>query len=110
MCSAGCGISLRADAGANNPTGPVNEIPIDARTMVRILFQNGEMTLGCAVPSFAGRDWTISCDLVADHQVGALPGNRNANVHVVWRRLFEYRLIYLQRRLGANVSGRAAHF
>ena len=109
MRSAGRGIGLGADAGANNPTRAIDEVAIDAGTMIRIFFKNGEMTGGCAVPGLAGRDRTICCDLLADHQVGALPGNGDANMHVVRRRLFEHRLIYLQRFLPANVSGRAAH-
>src|SRR6516164_2198532 len=109
MCSAWRRIGLRADAGANNPTRAVHEVAIDAGTMIRIFFKNGETTGGCAVPGLAGRDRTIGCDLLADHQIGALPGNRDANVHVVRRGLFEHRLIYLQRFLPANISGRAAH-
>jgi len=104
MCSAGSGIDLGADAGANNPTGAVDEVAVDAGTMVRILFENGKMTGGCAVSGFAGRDRTIGCDLLADHQIGALLGKRDANAHVVRRCLFEHRLIYLQRFLAANVS------
>ncbi len=104
MCSAGGGIDLGADAGANNPTRAVNEVAIDAGTMVRVLFENGEMTGGRAVPGLAGRDRTIGHDLLADHQIGALLGKRDNNVHVVRRRLLKQRLIYLQRLLPANVS------
>jgi len=67
MCSAGGGIDVGADAGANNPTGTVDEVAVDAGTMVRVLFENGEMTAGCAVPGLAGRDGTIGHDLLADH-------------------------------------------
>ena len=109
MCSAGSGIGLGADAGANNPARAVDEIAINARTMIRIFFENGEMTSGCAVSGLAGRDRTVSRDFLANHQIGALPGNRNANVHIVRRCLFEHGLIYLQRGLAANVGGRAAH-
>src|SRR6266481_9361403 len=104
MCSAGGGIDLGADAGANNPTRAVNEVAIDAGTMVRVLFENGEMTGGRAVPGLAGRDRTIGHDLLADHQIGALLGKRDNNVDVVRRRLLKQRLIYLQRWLAANVS------
>src|SRR6478672_4598208 len=104
MCSTRRGINLGADAGANSPARAVYEIAIDAGTMVRILFQNGEITAGCAVPGFAGRDRTVSHDLLADHQIGALLGKGNNNVDVVRRRLLKQRLIYLQRWLGANVS------
>ena len=83
MCSAGGGIDLGADAGTDNPTGSVDEVAIEAGTMVGIFFENGEMTAGCAVAFLAGRDWTIGCELVADHQIGALPGKRDANAHVV---------------------------
>src|SRR5947207_15256330 len=99
MCSAGLGIDLGADAGANNPTRSIDEVAIDAGTMVRILFENGEMTAGCAVPGFTGRDWTIGHDFLADHQIGALLGNRDNNVNVVRSRLLKQRLIYLQRLL-----------
>ena len=99
MCSARRGINLGADAGANSPTGAVNEVAIDAGTMVRILFHNGEITAGCAVPGLAGRDRTVGHDLLADHQIGALLGKRNNNVDVVRRRLSKQRLIYLQRCL-----------
>ena len=109
MCSARRGINLGADAGANNPTGAVDEVAVDGGTMVWILFENREITAGCAVPGLAGRDRTIRHDLLADHQVGALLGKRDDNVHVVRRCLPEQRLIYLQRLLAANVSRRAAH-
>ena len=95
MCSAGRGIDPRADAGANNPTGAVDEVAIEAGTMVRILFHHGEITPGCAVPGLTGRDRTIGCDFVADHQVGALLRERDANAHVVRSGLPEHRLIYL---------------
>ena len=104
MCSAGSGIALGADAGANNPTGAVDEVAIDAGTMIRIFFKNGEMTLRCAVPSFAGRDRTIGHDLLADHQIGALLGKGNNNVDVVRRCLLKQRLIHFQRWLAADVS------
>ena len=87
MCSAGRGIDLGADAGANSPTGAVDEVAIDAGTMVRILFENGEITAGCAVPGLAGRDRTVGHDLLADHQIGALLGKGDNNVDVVRRRL-----------------------
>ena len=103
MCSAGRGIDLGADAGANNPTRSIDEVAIDAGTMVWILFENGEMTAGCAVPGLTGRDRTIGHDFLADHQIGALLGKGNNNVDVVGRRLSEQRLIYLQRFLAANV-------
>src|SRR4029453_17125723 len=77
--------------------------------MVRILFHNGEITAGCAVPGLAGRDRTIGHDLLANHQIGALLGKGNNNVHVVRGRLLKQRLIYLQRCLAANVSRRFAH-
>jgi len=95
MCSAGSGIDLGADAGANSAAGAVDEVAIDAGTMVRILFHNGEITAGRAVPGLAGRDWTVSHDLLADHQIGALLGKGNNNVDVVRRRLSKQRLIYL---------------
>ena len=72
MGSAGGGIGLGADSGANNPTRTVNEVAINAGTMVWILFENGEMTGGRAVPGLAGRDWTVGHDLLAYHQIGAL--------------------------------------
>jgi len=83
MCSARCGIGLSADACANNPTRSIDEVTIDAGTMVRILFHNGEITAGCAVPGLAGRDRTIGHDFLADHQIGALLGKRDNNVDVV---------------------------
>src|SRR5436190_16035264 len=104
MCSTGGGIDLGADAGANNPTRAVNEVAINAGTMIRILFENGEMTARGAVPGLAGRNGTVGHDLLANHQIGALLGKRNDNVHVVRRRLLKQRLIYLQRLLPANVS------
>ena len=103
MCSAWRGIDLGADSGANSPTGAIDEVAIDAGTMVGILFQNGETTARCSVPGFAGRDRTVGHDLLADHQIGALLGKGNNNVDVVGRRLSEQRLIYLQRFLAANV-------
>ena len=109
MCSAGRGIDLGADAGANNPTGAVDEVAIKAGTMVWILFHHGEITPWCAVPGLTGRDRTIGCDLLTYHQIGALFGKRDANVHVVRRCLSKHRLIYLQRFLAANVSRRFAH-
>ena len=109
MSSARRGINLGADTGANNPTGAVDEVAIDAGTMVRILFENGEITAGCGVPGLAGRDRTVGHNLLADHQISALLGKRNNNVDVVRRRLFEQSLVYLQRFLTANVCGRAAH-
>src|SRR6516225_5737215 len=109
MCSARRRIDLGADPGANNATRAVDEVAIDTGTMVRIFFENGEMTRGCAVPGLAGRDWTIGCDFVADHQIGTLPGKRDANVHVVRGCLFKHGLIYLQWFLAANVSRRTAH-
>ena len=109
MCSARRGINLGADAGANGPPGAVDEVAIDAGTMVRIFFENGEMPGGRGVPGFAGRDRTVGHDLLADHQIGALLGNGDNNVHVVRRRLFKQRLIHLQRLLAANICGRAAH-
>src|SRR5580765_765836 len=109
MCSAGRGINLGADASANSPAGAVDEVAIDTGTMVRIFFHNGEITAGCAVPGLAGRDRTVGHDLLADHQIGALLGKGNNNVHVVRRRLPKQRLIYLQWWLAANVSRRFAH-
>ena len=91
MCSARRGIDLRADAGANNPTGAVDEVTIDTRTMLPIFFENREITAGCAVPGLAGRDRAIGHDSLADHQVGALLCKGDNNVHVVWRRLFDGR-------------------
>ena len=93
MCSAGGGIDLRADAGANGPTRAVNKVTIDAGTMVRILFENREITARCAVPGLAGRDRAIGHDSLADHQVGALLCKGDNNVHIVRRRLFEQRVI-----------------
>lgn len=95
MCSAGGGIDLGADACANDPTRAVNEVAVNAGTMVRILFENGEMTTGCAVPGLARRNGAVGHDLLADHQIGALLGKRDDNVHVVRRRLLKQRLIYL---------------
>ena len=109
VCPARCGINLGADACANSPARAVDEVAIDAGTMVRILFENGEITTGCAVPGLAGRDRTIGHDLLADHQIGALLGKGDNNVDVVRRRLSKQRLIYLQRFLAADVCGRAAH-
>ena len=104
MCSTGGGIDLGADAGANDSTGAVNEVAINAGTMVRILFENGEIPARCAVPGLAGRNGTVGHDLLADHQIGALLWKRDDNAYVVWRRLPKQRLIYLQRWLPANVS------
>src|SRR6266545_4397206 len=109
MCSAGGGIDPSADPCANNTTGAVDEVAIKTGTMVWILFHHGEITPGCAVPGLTGRDRTIGCDFVADHQIGALLRERDANAHVVRRRLFEHRLIYLQWFLTADVSRRFAH-
>ena len=109
MCSAWCGVNLGADAGANSPARAVDEVAIDAGTMVRILFHNGEITAGRAVPGLARRDRTVGHNLFADHQIGALLGKRNNDVDVVRRRLLKQRLIYLQRFLAVNVCGRAAH-
>src|SRR4029453_3439425 len=109
MCSARRGINVGADAGTNDPARAVDEVAIYTGTMVRILFHNGEITAGCAVPGLAGRDRTIRHDLLADHQVGALLGKRDDNVNVVRRCLPEQGLIYLQRLLAADVSRRAAH-
>src|SRR5215471_1143915 len=109
MCSAGGGIDLGADAGTDNPTGSVDEVAIEAGTMVGIFFENGEMTAGRAVPGLAGRNRTIGHDFLADHQIGALLGKGDNNVHVVRGRLLEQRLIYLQRFLAANVSRCFAH-
>ena len=95
MRPAGRGIDLGADAGANNPTRTVNEVTVDARPMVRILFENGEVTARRAVPGLAGRDRTIGCDFLADHQIRALLWKRHNDVHVVGSRLFKQRLIYL---------------
>src|SRR5205823_832668 len=55
MCSARRGIDLRADAGANNPTGAVDKVTIDTRTMVRIFFEYREITARCARPGTAHR-------------------------------------------------------
>ena len=104
MCSTGSGIDLGADAGANDSTGAVNEIAINAGTMVRVLFENGEIPARRAVPGLARRNGTVGHDLLADHQIGALLGKRDDNVDVVWRRLPKQRLIYLQWWLPANVS------
>src|SRR5882724_4166100 len=109
MCSTRRGIGLSADACANNPTRSIDEVSIDAGTMVRILFENREITAGCAVPGFAGRDRTVGHDFLANHQIGALLGKGNHTVDVVRRRLLKQRLIYLQRCLAANVGGRFAH-
>ena len=109
MCSAGRGIDLGADAGANNPTRSIDEVAIDAGTMVRILFENGKITAGCAVPGLAGRNRTIGHDFLADHQIGALLGKGNNNVDVVRGRLLKQRLIYLQRFLPTDVSRCFAH-
>ena len=109
MCSARRGINLGADAGANSPAVAVDEVAIDAGTMVRILFENGEITAGCGVPGLAGRDRTVGPDLLSDHSIRALLGKGNNNVDVVRRRLSKQRLIHLQRLLAANVCGRASH-
>ena len=109
MGSARRGINLGADAGANSSAVAVDEVALDTRTMVRILFENGETTAGCAVTGLAGRDRTVGYDLLADHQKGALLGKGNNNVDVVRRRLPKQRLIYLQWWLAANVSRRFAH-
>jgi len=109
MCSTGRGINLSADAGANSPARAVDEVAIDAGTMVRILFHNGEITAGRAMPGLAGRDRTVGDNLFADHQISALLGKRNNNMDVVRRSLSKQRLIYLQRFLTVNVCGRAAH-
>jgi len=109
MGSARRGINLGADAGANSSAVAVDEVAIDAGTVVGILFENGEITAGCGVPGLAGRDRTVGYDLLADHQIGALLRKGNNNVDVVRRRLSKQRLIYRQRGLPANVRGRAAH-
>jgi len=95
MCSARRGINLGADASANNPTGAIDEVAVDAGTMVRIFFENGEITAGCAVSSLARGDRTIGHDLLANHQIRALLRKGDNNVDVVRRRLPKQRLIYL---------------
>ena len=109
MRTARRGINFGAYARTNNPTVAVDEVAIDTRPMVGIFFHDGEITAGCGVPGLAGRDRAIGHDLLADHQIGALLGKRNNNVHVVRRGLSEQRLIYLQRFLTVNVRGRASH-
>ena len=67
MCSARRGINLGADARTNNPTVAVDEVAIDAGTMVGILFEDRETAAGGRVPGLAGRNRAIGHDLVADH-------------------------------------------
>lgn len=67
MCSAWRRINLGADAGANNSTGAVDEVAVDAGTMVGVLLENGEITAGCSVAGLTGRDRTVGHDLLPDH-------------------------------------------
>ena len=67
MRSARRGINLGADARTDNPTVAVDEIAIDAGTMVGIFFHDGETTAGRGVSGFAGRDRAIGHNLLADH-------------------------------------------
>src|SRR3954469_11653072 len=109
LCSARRGINLCANPGANNSTVAVDEVAIDAGMMVGILLENGEITARRSVAGLAGRDRAVGHNLLPDHQIGALLRKRNNNVHVIWRRLFQQRLVYLQRLLSTDVCRRAAH-
>src|SRR4051794_18221690 len=109
MCSARRGINLCANPGANNSTVAVDEVAIDAGMMVGILLENGETTARCSVAGLAGRDRAVGHDLLPNHQIGALLEERNNNMHIIWRCLFQQRLVYLQRFLAINVCRRAAH-
>ena len=46
MCSAGGGIDFGADARADSATRVVNKVAINAGTVIRILFHDGEMARG----------------------------------------------------------------
>ena len=83
------GIASRTDAGTYCAAGTVNEIAVETGVMIGVLFHHIKVSSRCFVSPSAGGDRTICHDLVPDHKVSPLLWNRDDDVRIVRRCLFE---------------------
>ena len=89
MRSAGRRIAARTDPGTYCAAGAVNEITVKTGMMIWVLFHHIEMSSRCFVSAPARRNWAIGHDLVPDHKISTLLRDRDNDVRIVLRRLFE---------------------
>ena len=89
MGAAGGGIDVKADPGADDPIVSVAKRAVKGRTMIRVLFKDGEVTGWGFMAGLAARYRGVDADFVAKHQVSALAGDGDDDVRVVLSHLVQ---------------------
>src|SRR5437764_13105928 len=110
MGSAWRRIDVSANSRADDSAPAVDEIAVKTGVMIGILFHHAKMSSWGLVSAFPGRNRSVRHNLLANHQIGALFGNRHHDVGTFRRRLGEELLIHLQWSLLRNHLARFLHF
>lgn len=78
-------INLRAYPAPNDPVLRIDVIAVYVGPVILVFFEDCEAPGWGSVPSFARGDWAVDRNLIPNHEVSALPGERNQDVGVVRR-------------------------
>ena len=70
--AAGSGVDLAADAAADDATFAIDEVPIDAGTVIGVFFRDGKIALRGGVAPFPGGNGRVDENLVAGQEIEAL--------------------------------------
>jgi len=82
-------IDVGTDSGAHYTTRSIYKVAVEIGIVIRVFLKHAHVARGRLVSTSARRDRAIGHDLVADHEVTSLLWNRDDDVRVVQRSLFE---------------------